>query len=63
MFKHGAKGSFVNFLQERIMQTTWPNDNYYRNWFGSNLTAEELAAKYKNYLKVSMTSEPDHYVI
>ena len=54
MFKKGGafKAVFVNFLQERIMQTTWPNDNYYRNWFGSDLTAEELAAKYKTYIKV-----------
>lgn len=34
------------------MQFTWPNDNYYRGWFGQDLTPKELALKYKNYLKV-----------
>ena len=38
-------------FQESVVQTTWPNDNYFDWWLGHNET-EQLRMDYQKYLKV-----------
>ena len=40
-------------FQESVVQTTWPNDNYFDWWLGHNET-EQLRMDYQKYLKVKI---------
>ena len=40
-------------FQESVVQTTWPNDNYFDWWLGHNET-EQLRMDYQKYLKVKL---------